>query len=285
MTVTAFRSFSNRLPELWALLTRPPERLVSGWALLDEFLGGGLIHPSLTVLGAEPKAGKSYWAQHVALHMSANGVIVMHFDLENGEIRYARRLLHMATGTITPSAGAVKTAQKVLEAKTANLMLLDDNRGLSPDRFSLLVGLARKHAGRDLPVFVVVDSLQKLPRKGQDARAAVDEWLRTFEAVRTRHNASILIVSELHRPKTGSEYRATGTSFKESGDIEYTADLALGFRAEKTGHLLDVLWNRDGAVGQVARYRLDYPKMIEEHVHSNSNSKKSSDKKKTEKIA
>ncbi|MCK4825906.1 hypothetical protein KA005_59710, partial [bacterium] len=69
-------------------------------------------------------------------------------------------------------------------------------------------------------VLIVIDSLQKLPMTDlKDRRAAIDRWLRDFEALKTNDPyLTIILISELSREKQQP---------KESGDIEYTGHFLL----------------------------------------------------------
>jgi hypothetical protein len=78
----------------------------------------------------------------------------------------------------------------------------------------------------DRPLLVVVDSLQKLPGDLSDRRATIDGWVRLFERLRLDLDAAFLVISEIKRNPKG-EYVAHEAAFKESGGIEYAADLAM----------------------------------------------------------
>jgi len=93
-----------------------------------------------------------------------------------------------------------------------------------------------------------------------DRRANIDTWLRSFERARDEFNATFLIISELSR---GNYDEAGIESFKESGDIEYTADLAMQIRKDKDERGEEVLElhavaNRDGETGVIGTYRPMY---------------------------
>ena len=86
-----------------------------------------------------------------------------------------------------------------------------------------------QHETRRDDTLVVLDSLHKLPFKDlTEGRTGIDAWLRHLEAIRDEQNVSFLVVSELSRGQGGgySEKPDLG-SFKESGDIEYSADNAM----------------------------------------------------------
>jgi replicative DNA helicase len=92
-----------------------------------------------------------------------------------------------------------------------------------------------------------------------------------MEAVRDEQNVSFLVISELSRGDGGHyDERPDLGSFKESGDIEYSADNAmilvpssdpLKSRESPEGRA-STLWlvaSRENTPGRIAEYALDYP--------------------------
>lgn len=216
------------------------ERVPTGWPKLDAALGGGLIVPSLNVLGAAPKSGKSTWAQIVATrHVEAGGVAYV-LDLENGRRRFLRQMLsrhaqlgpqQVAQALADDRAGAFESRGEVERWAAAKAWLRSTlAAGLfveftPPGDFSARIAGARRAAG-DRKLLVVVDSLQKLPGDPRDdRRTAVDKWIKLFERLRYEYETTLLVISEIRRGKEG--YAAREDAFKESGGIEYAADLAM----------------------------------------------------------
>ena len=74
------------------------EHLPTGWPRLDAALGGGFLVPSLNVIGAPPKAHKSTFAQVIATHHVERGGVSYYLDVENGRLRFLRRLLCRRAG-------------------------------------------------------------------------------------------------------------------------------------------------------------------------------------------
>ena len=128
-----------------------------------------------------------------------------------------------------------------------------------------------QHETRKNHTLVVVDSLHKLPFKNlSERRTGIDEWLRHIETIRDEQNVSFFVISELSRDEKGhySEKPDLG-SFKESGDIEYSADNAMILspdwdpldplmRKERKG----ILWlvaSRENSPGKIGEYLLEYP--------------------------
>jgi replicative DNA helicase len=144
------------------------------------------------------------------------------------------------------------------------------DRKLNPDIMRRQIDFLQ-HETRTDSTLVVLDSLHKLPFKNlTERRTGIDAWLRHMEAIRDEQNASFLVVSELSRGEGGrySEKPDLG-SFKESGDIEYSADNAMILLPD--WDLLDpiskkerksTLWmvaSRENSPGKIASYTVEYP--------------------------
>jgi len=86
-------ALASALAKEEAALEGETSHVATGWRRLDAALGGGFAIPSLNLLGAAPKTGKSTWAQIVAERHVEGGGFVYYLDLEIGRRRFLRRLL------------------------------------------------------------------------------------------------------------------------------------------------------------------------------------------------
>jgi len=144
------------------------------------------------------------------------------------------------------------------------------DRKLTPDIMRRQIDFLQHETRKD-HTLVVVDSLHKLPFKDlSERRTGIDEWLRHLEAIRDEQNVSFLVVSELSRNERGGYSKKPDLgSFKESGDIEYSADNAMVFLPDwdpfdsiSTDERRGVLWlvaSRESSPGKVAEFVLEYP--------------------------
>jgi replicative DNA helicase len=144
------------------------------------------------------------------------------------------------------------------------------DRKLSPDTMRRQIDFI-KHETRQDKTLVVVDSLHKLPFKNlSERRTGIDEWLRHMEAIRDEQEVGFLVISELSRSTEGRyDEKPDLGSFKESGDIEYSADnamiLAPGWDPLdpfSSGERKSTLWlvaSRENSPGKVGDFVLDYP--------------------------
>ncbi len=144
------------------------------------------------------------------------------------------------------------------------------DRKLSPDLMRRQIEFLQ-HETRRRTALVVVDSLHKLPFKNlSERRTGIDEWLRHMEAIRDEQDVAFLVVSELSRGEGGRYSRKPDLgAFKESGDIEYSADNAMVFLPDwdpfdsvSGNERRGVLWlvaSRESNPGKIAEFVLEYP--------------------------
>lgn len=233
------------------------QRLPTGLARLDERLGGGFSVPSLNVIGAAPKSGKSTLAQVVATHHVERGGVAYYLDLENGRRRFLRQVLcrkaelgaKEAAAALRDSRAGVFASRAQLGRWNAAKAWLVETLGARlfaefspPQDFPRRVEAVRAVAG-ERPVLVVIDSLQKLPQDFTDRRSSTDQWIRLFERLRHEQQVVFLVISEIKRDPKGG-YTASESAFKETGGIEYAADLAMTLtrpRADEDGEAVSSL--------------------------------------------
>ena len=101
----------------------------------------------------------------------------------------------------------------------------------------------------------------------EDRRAGVDAWVRLLERLRHEHEAAVLLISEIKRDQKG-KYTAHEAAFKESGGIEYAADLAMTLTRPTADENADASSTLrvelardcdDDPRGEVASYKPKYP--------------------------
>jgi replicative DNA helicase len=259
------------------------ERLPTGFPELDRALGGGITVPSIVVLGAKPKCGKSTIVATLADNVVTNGGYAYVLDLENGIDRFLRRLMcrrslvnpeHLDRDNFVPPDPWRETENEVLKGALGERLFIDDTRRMPASSLERNIADVSARAEQDGKQFLIIlDSLQKLPVENlSDRRAGIDRWMRWLEGIRDKYRATILLTSELKRPQQGQEYKPSEIALKESGDIEYTADLVLSLDrkmkddeyAAEDGEkappaTMKIIFNRDGRTGIVADYELVHP--------------------------
>ena len=169
----------------------------------------------------------------------------------------------------TRVAQALKQAQHRIKKLLSHFRVVTD-RKLNPDIMRRQIDFLQHETRKDFTV-VVVDSLHKLPFKDlSDRRTGIDSWLRHMEAIRDEQNVAFFVISELSRSVGGSyDQKPDLGSFKESGDIEYSADNAMVLLPNwdllepiSTSNRESTLWlvaSRENNPGMIATYQLQYP--------------------------
>lgn len=243
-------------------------RVSTGFPELDRSLGGGLTN-GLYVLGAVPGLGKSTLALQIASHLSGHGIPVLYFALEMNRawitaksISRADFLLHRGAGLpVADLLNAEKAhalsrqeweridqAREQVERESANLYLYEQGPGLTNigDIQNCIQSFRDSHSQRyrGLPLMVVVDYLQILAPQESTLHASdkqiVDDNVRELCKMRDQMGVIILLISALNRVSYNRPI--TLDSFKESGSIEYSADVILGMQYQeihKKNFLLD----------------------------------------------
>ena len=117
-----------------------------------------------------------------------------------------------------------KTAVERLKASAHNLIVAElSNTTLT----ELLVRLNDEaKSAKDLPLTVAIDYLQLIPVKNPKATAKerVDEIMLALKTFQRENNATLIILSSLNRESNKNGGNGM-FSFKESGAIEYSADV------------------------------------------------------------
>lgn len=294
--ITDELSFFRRETLFGAL--RPSIR--TGFPALDALLGGGLF-PGLIVLGAMSSLGKSTFALQLAQDISAGGTPALVFSLEMP----ARRILSKALSREMFLERERKSAKGV---QANELMVYESVQSLDDGDWQQVESAADrlqeklKHfyvqeglmeavsaeeicdavtafiaAHPELPKpFVLVDYLQILGpsastfhKRTPMPREIVDDSVRRFHVLAAQ-GIPVLLISAVNRTAAGSN-RVNMESFKESGGIEYSADVVLGMQftgqnvdiaAQKSRPVrsvdITVLKNRYGRTGEDACVTFDY---------------------------
>lgn len=262
----------------------PPKRIRTGIDCWDTALKGGLLVPSLNILGAKPKCGKSTIMTVVADYAVQAGNIVYMVDMENGGNRIFRRIISRKAKvaideffagepSLEDSESVSRVTADMIDGAIGQRLYLTVNRRFDYEGLEgkiCYLSCQAKSLGKQL--LLIIDSLQKLPMNLNDRRSGIDGWLRWMEEMRDKYQIAILCTSELKRPAEGQVYKPTEIAFKESGDVEYAADLAITLdRASAGEHWIDdppendpikcsIIFNRDGCAGRLRKdLLLKYP--------------------------
>jgi len=248
----------------------------TGFEKLDRSMNG---IRGINIMGGQPKAGKSCFFMQLSSEAARRGMPVIYYDFENGRekiyMRTLCRLSRLSDDELKKPDLDPDAAERLSRAKEdlknlLNFFRVVTDRKLSPDVMRRQIDFI-KHETRLDSCLVVIDSLHKLPFKNlSERRTGIDEWLRIMESIRDEQHVSFLVISELSRGGEGSYNRTPDLgAFKESGDIEYSADNAIILQPNwdildplSTAVRQSSLWmvaSRENSPGKIADYALDYP--------------------------
>jgi replicative DNA helicase len=211
--------------------------------------------------------------------MAKRKIPVIYYDFENGRQKIYMRTLCRLSG-LSEKEIRVKDLESERSSKIGRASFdlgkilpyfrVVTDRKLTPDIMRRQIDFLKHEIHKD-DILVVLDSLHKLPFKDlSERRTGIDAWLRQMEAIRDEQNVAFLVISELSRGKGGgyNEKPDLG-SFKESGDIEYSADNAMILMPDwdpldpiSTEARKSTLWmvaSRENSPGKIADYVLEYP--------------------------
>ena len=241
-------------------------------AAIDKLVGG--VKPRLTIISAEPGAGKTTLTLQMADELAEQGIPVLFFTFEiKRPLLLAKSLSRMSGGTLpiaaipqvtTESCAALKAALDVYASKVAgNIAFID--KPCTPVEIAIMVGHVECELGIKPVVFL--DYIQITKHAGEraimDERSAVKETVAGLRHVVNGHDVPLFAISSVNR-STYKKDSAGLDSLAESSSLEYAADAVLflavkGKSDERTANMrkevrpvtLAALKNRYGTTGAV----------------------------------
>lgn len=243
----------------------PKPRHSTGFLSLDKRLNGGLFN-ELYILNAETSTGKSAIAMTIAQNMARNGVKILYFALEMSKNEFIARGASAISWEKTENPEEAVTAsdilyyhfnegnkalgvdpfEKVAYSKYAeyveeyrnryanNLYIIErpqirehsEDRMVSGENIANLVRRFRE-IYKDEPLAVFVDYLQILEGKESDRKTKTDKNISDLKDLCTQEKIPVFTISSIGR--SGYRQGADLGNAKESGDIEYTTGVAIGW--------------------------------------------------------
>lgn len=270
--------------------------LQTGFLNLDRALDGGL-YDGLYVIGAISSLGKTAFCMQVADQLAMSGHDVMIFSLEMTAYELMARSISRETFQEDESAGRViaKTVRGVLDGKRYAQYSGEEHRHLqaAKDRYAAYAKHLYFREGdhetslesirRDIqrhidetgrkPV-VLIDYLQIIAPVDVHFtdKQNLDRIVCSLKKLSRSLSLTVIAISSFNRENYNLE--VSMSAFKESGGIDYSADVLLGLQARgagKPGFNIDeekrkdprelelkILKNRSAALGEPIRFRY-YP--------------------------
>ena len=224
----------------------------TGFSNLDAEAGG--VYPGLYAVGGISSVGKTTFIYQMADQMAEAGQHVLFFSMEQSRLEMVSKSIARTTAQADRNAAvssiAIRTGTLTQEVLDAVLDAADEYSQTVGGRLSVIEGnfnctvsfigeYTRKYIEKngDKPV-VIVDYLQVLRpekdpetgRKSTDTKQIVDYNVTQLKRMSRALDIPVFVISSLNRSNylTPVDFE----SFKESGGIEYTADVVWGLQLD-----------------------------------------------------
>jgi replicative DNA helicase len=190
--------------------------------------------PGLYVIGATPAAGKTTFCWQLLEQLAEQGesCIYCSYEMSTLELftKTAARRLFLRNKETTQTAAEIRRGSwsvqldevigEVAANSQTNLQVMELQDESIDDLLSRLKLLC-KESGK-APV-VCLDYLQIVPSARETAKLGIDDSVRKLKKFQRETNTTFIVISSFNR--TNYTQSVSFESFKESGNIEYTADV------------------------------------------------------------
>lgn len=219
----------------------------TGFPMLDQTING--VRASITILGATPSLGKTTFFLQIATYIAAHGQDVFFFSYEMTDqelhAKNITRTYHgiktkgtklvtseIIRGDIFKNPDKVKVynqSRKLLEEPNRHMRFYDGNSQMNILKIKSEVDEYIKITGR-IPV-VFIDYLQMIPPENENYsdKQNIDRIMLVLRQMKNE-GVACFVISSLSRASYDSP--TTMGSFKESGNIEFAADVAMALDYE-----------------------------------------------------
>lgn len=221
----------------------------TGFEILDNKLDGGL-YAGLYVLGAVSSLGKTTLALQMADQIAQNGQDVLIFSLEMAEeeliAKSLSRLTYLKDDKNAKTMRDITAGARYQTYTSEEKQLINDSAedyskyanhifihegGLDPVGIEEIKREVQKYHDRmNKPPVVIIDYLQiiaKTDDKTMD-KSHIDRVVTELKKISRQYKAPLLAISSFNRE--AYEQPVNLASFKESGGIEYSADVVIGMQ-------------------------------------------------------
>ena len=207
--------------------------LPTGFGRLDDLLNG--LEPGLLILAGRPGMGKTTLANLIGAKVAETGVPVLYVSYENSRdsliLKHLCRLsgipeTKVRRGLADPVVLGVMAQQ--FGAKAASLYYIEATAGTTVESIRAQ-GLQLRRRHNSDSCLVIVDYLQKMaPTAGFDGlRENVGAIASQLRDLSRSLNAPVLALASLNRAGYEEGKMAGMANLKESGEIEYGADVVM----------------------------------------------------------
>ena len=203
--------------------------------------------PGLYVLGATPACGKTTFAWQLACQLAESGenCLFCSYEMTPTELyskSAARELFKLNPHTFITAADIRQGAwtdnlNAVYQDMKSSMKNLKVKKFSDESVDKLLFNLRPFCIATDKKPIIFIDYLQRLiPRNGKaDTRTLIDDALFKIKDFQQKYNVTFIVISTFNR--TNYNNLVSFESFKESGGIEYTADVVWAMQLNVANYL------------------------------------------------
>ena len=232
----------------------------TGFSNIDE---NQFFAPGLYVIGATPAAGKTTFCWQLLEQLANNGEFCIYCSYEMSGLelftKTAARHLFLNDKQTTLTAAEIRRGGwsnqldnviTDIANSNANLQLFELQDESIDDLLKLLKPLC--DVSEKAPV-VCIDYLQIIPHSKDNIKAGIDDTVRKLKKFQRDTNTTFIVISSFNR--TNYAQAVAFESFKESGNIEYTADVVWGLQL----NILNKTLNRE----EIDKAKKQQPRQIQ----------------------
>jgi len=203
-----------------------------------------IFSPGLYVIGATPAAGKTTFCWQLLEQLSRNGepCIFCSYEMSYLELlcKSAARQLFINDRHSTLTAADIRRGgwSRQLDSIIENFSSSDFNFKifqLQDESVDDLLNLLLPFCSKDSAPVVCLDYLQIVPHSKDSAKSGIDDIVRKLKNFQRNTNTTFIVISSFNR--TNYTQPVAFESFKESGGIEYSADVVWALQLNILNHL------------------------------------------------
>ena len=207
----------------------------TGFENIDEHQ---IFSPCLIVLGAVPACGKTTFAWQMAEQLAKNGETCLFCSYEMSRLelfsKSIARELYLRDPSTTLTAAEIRRGgrsdktKKIISEKQnddSDLRVLELHGETIDDLLRILRPIC---TGKVKAPVVFIDYLQIIPSSKDNTKNGIDDTVRKLKVFQRDTNTTFIVISSFNR--TNYNQSVSFESFKESGSIEFTADVVWGLQ-------------------------------------------------------
>lgn len=221
---------------------RKSGKLQSGYANLDTITN---LYPGLYVIGAISSLGKTTFIHQMGEQIAESGNHVLFFSLEQSTLELASKSIARSIAKEDATDGLSSLQIRRSDLSDSRILSAIDRCKVYSDKITIIECSFRAtiddiantvHAYVDhykVKPIVIIDYLQVIQPNQENrmtTKDTVDYHVKRLKELQTEYQLTMIVISSLNRQNymTAIDFE----SFKESGGIEYTADVIWGLQLQ-----------------------------------------------------